>query len=242
MCTVTFLPRENGSFILTSNRDEAPQRSPHALSAIIRSGQELRFPQDTRGGAWIAASSDNRLVCVLNGAFEKHTPQPPYRRSRGLVALDFFDYPDFSSFALDYQWEGIEPFTLIVWDQGRLWELRWDEKQIHRLELAAGKPHIWSSSTLYDRAAQARRKAWFAGWLEGRHDFSKAAVLDFHRTTGDGDPWNDLIMNRNGVVRTVSITCVEKSLKNFGMDYIDLLREAVSQAEISLSREVVTTP
>lgn len=156
------------------------------------------------------------------------------------MALDFFDYPDLTQFALDYQWEGIEPFTLIAWDQGRLWELRWDEKQVHQLELAAGRPHIWSSATLYDPVIQAKRKSWFAAWLEGRDDFSKPAVLDFHRMTGDGDSWNDLVMNRNGVVQTVSITVVEKNSNQLKMDYIDLLRESVSQAEIALSREVVT--
>ncbi|HMQ62211.1 MAG TPA: NRDE family protein [Flavilitoribacter sp.] len=240
MCTVTFLPRENGNFVLTSNRDEAPKRSPQSLSTTFRSGQELLFPKDTRaGGTWIAASSDNRLVCVLNGAFEKHAHQPPYRRSRGLMALDFFDYANPADFAREYHWEGIEPFTLIVWDRGQLWEIRWDEKKLHQLELKADQPHIWSSATLYPAPIQAKRREWFAGWLKGRTDFPKDAVLDFHRNTGDGDPWNDLVMDRNGKVCTVSITCVEKTRKTFAMDYADLVHDSASLAEIELSREVV---
>ena len=240
MCTVTFLPRENGNFVLTSNRDEAPKRSPQSLSTTFRSGQELLFPKDTRaGGTWIAASSDNRLVCVLNGAFEKHTHQPPYRRSRGLMALDFFDYANPADFAREYHWEGIEPFTLIVWDRGQLWEIRWDEKKLHQLELKADQPHIWSSATLYPAPIQAKRREWFAGWLKGRTDFPKDAVLDFHRNTGDGDPWNDVVMNRGDIVRTVSVTSIVKDAAALDMQYHDLLNRQMKQTKIGLQSEVV---
>ena len=85
MCTVSFLPLENG-FILTSNRDERALRK----KAIFPSYQESKagtviFPQDGEaGGTWFA-TADTRMICLLNGAFKSHEKQPPYRHSRGKV-------------------------------------------------------------------------------------------------------------------------------------------------------------
>ena len=91
MCTVTFIPLKNNRFVLTSNRDESPQRSPETISSLRKEGQEIIFPKDKgAGGSWIAASSQDRLVCLLNGAFDCHQRTPPYRKSRGQMVLDFF--------------------------------------------------------------------------------------------------------------------------------------------------------
>ena len=98
MCTVTYIPNKDG-FILTSNRDENAARSPKNITRIDQNGTELVFPRDTTaGGTWIAVSETNRMVCVLNGAFDKHKHRPPYRRSRGLLVLDFFNFPNAESF------------------------------------------------------------------------------------------------------------------------------------------------
>lgn len=98
MCTVTYLPVSTG-FVLTQNRDEAPTRSPQIISKEKRFGTELLFPKDTKaGGTWIATARDGRTACLLNGAFEKHKHEPPYRLSRGLVLLDFLDGPSHSFF------------------------------------------------------------------------------------------------------------------------------------------------
>jgi len=123
MCTVTYLPRPSG-FILTHNRDEAPARSSQT---IVREktpgGQTLIFPRDTlAGGTWIATSRAGRTVCLLNGAFVLHKRVLPYRRSRGLILLDFFDWENPDDFFCDYDFEGIEPFTLLFFAQAQLSE------------------------------------------------------------------------------------------------------------------------
>lgn len=234
MCTVTYIPQGNGQFILSSNRDESAARSPENLARQRVQGMELIFPRDTTaGGTWIAASNDGRVVCLLNGAFEKHQHRPPYRRSRGLMVLDCFAFPSPELFSKNYTFTGMEPFTFIMVGNGQLYELRWDEKQVHFRKLDEQVRHIWSSATLYPPDIQAKREQWFRDWQEGRSDFSLAAIQNFHRFGGEVDDWNGFIMNRNHIVQTVSITNVVCSAEKTEMIYHDLLRERVKQAKIS---------
>lgn len=240
MCTVTYLPLKGPNYILTSNRDEAPARSPQNITRQHIAGQEVAFPRDeAAGGTWIAISSANRLACILNGAFEKHERRPPYRRSRGLMALDFFEYPSANAFLNNYIFDGMEPFTMIVLERGSLLEFRWDERQRHLLWMNARQPHIWSSSPLYPEDVRQKREQWFAGWRKGKKSFNREGILDFHHNAGEGDPWNDVVMNRGDIVRTVSITSILKSDKAMDMRYIDLLNKQEKQTKIELQGEVV---
>lgn len=235
MCTVTYLPQGQNKFILTSNRDENSARSPQNLTWQTVQGVELVFPRDTTaGGTWIAASDDGRVVCLLNGAFEKHSHRPPYRRSRGLMVLDYFSFYDADSFVRNYVFEGMEPFTFIMVGNGELHELRWDEKEIHFKKLDEHGKHIWSSSTLYTPPIKAKRKQWFEDWLKGRNDFSLEAIQHFHQNGGEKDDWNGFVMNRKNIVQTVSITNIVRGRSQTEMIYNDLLREQVKRASVKL--------
>ncbi len=240
MCTVTYVSPAPGQFILTSNRDEAPSRGATRLVVEEKEGKRLIFPQDpAAGGTWIAAASNQRMVCLLNGAFEAHNRQTPYRLSRGIMVLESFAYPNAHTFFQRYEFNGIEPFTLILYDQGALWELRWDglEKFIRSLDPRG--THIWSSATLYPADVRFRREQWFARWIESLSTFSVGAMLDFHLHAGDGDTWNDVVMNRGDIVRTVSITSIEKTESNLNFRYFDLLTANEQKAQIELTREEV---
>ena len=239
MCTVTYIPQVQEGYILSSNRDENAARSPRNLTFEEAGRQRLLFPRDTAaGGTWIALSDANRVVCLLNGAFEKHRHEPPYRRSRGIMVLDFFGFPSAEAFARNYDFEGMEPFTMVIVDAGQLSELRWDEKDVHFRLLDPQGYHIWSSTTLYPPPIQEKRNRWFAEWLEEREDFSLEAIQQFHFTGGDGDPYNDFIMDREGRVQTVSITNVVKTQEEFRMIYHDLLREQVTARQLGLRQAV----
>ncbi len=127
MCTVTYLPIQGG-FTLTHNRDEAPSRSLFSIERQRTNRRDtLLFPRDAKaGGTWIVATQSGKTACLLNGAFLKHHRQPPYRRSRGLMLLDFLDLEQPDSFFEQYPLEGIEPFTLLFFQQGNVVEFRWD--------------------------------------------------------------------------------------------------------------------
>ncbi len=67
-----------------------------------------------------------------------------------------------------------------------------------------------------------KRKSWFREWLQQNADPAPADMLHFHQFTGDGDAHNDLLMNRNGQVFTVSVTQLILTDEHTQMHYLDL--------------------
>lgn len=217
--------------MLTSNRDEHGQRPAAQLPRrYCIHERALIFPRDPQsGGTWIATAANGFSVCLLNGAFDKHVSQPPYRTSRGSVLLDFFGYDCVKCFVRKYDFTGIEPFTLLVVQAAPLLslnELRWDGATIHLTDKDPEQPHIWSSVTLYEPPVVRQRERWYAQWLTANPDFVTEDVLNFHRFTGAEDSWNGLRINRHNQLQTVSITAiVQKGSGNQTMVYEDLLRQ-----------------
>ena len=225
MCTVTYLPYQQG-FILTHNRDEAPTRSPHAITVAESGSDQLIFPKDTKaGGTWIATSRQGKTACLLNGAFVKHHHAPPYRRSRGLILLDFYTWESPADFFQNYDFEGIEPFTFLYFHTDQLTELRWDGQQRFVRALDPATAHFWCSATLYPPAIQIEREKIFLEWLKTHPSGQQnpTNILQLHHEGSVGDPENDYIMNRAERVRTVSITQITRQNVGATMYYEDLL-------------------
>lgn len=223
MCTVTFI-RSADKIYITSNRDEKHWRSsafPPALYPF--STGTLLFPKDgDAGGTWIGAHENGNAIVFLNGGFVRHQPAPPYRKSRGLVLLDLLDSSNPVTSFTQLSLQKIEPFTAVIWSSGQLFECRWDGAQKQVTELNDSEPHIWSSVTLYDETVVAKRKSWFREWLQQHSKPTPDDLLQFHQFTGDGDAHNDLLMNRNGQVFTVSVTQLVLTDENTHMHYLDL--------------------
>jgi len=237
MCTVSYIPQGKDSFVLTSNRDVNSARSPKNITRLEQNGQVTLFPQDEEaGGTWIAISNTNKVVCLLNGAFENHEYCPPYKQSRGLLVLDFFTFPDASVFFERYDFEGIEPFTMVVFDEDNLFEFRWNGEVPYIRELDTSGFYLWSSATLYPKEIRERRQSWFQAWLNHRTDFGLEAIRHFHRTGGKGDSGNGFIMNRNNLVQTVSITHVVKKSNGIEMIYHDLLNDSVKSEQLEVQK------
>ncbi|MDO1448530.1 NRDE family protein [Rhodocytophaga aerolata] len=234
MCTVTYLPTSDTTFILTSSRDERIARKP-ALFPVYKHTPfhaKVLFPQDgDKGGTWIASSS-TLTVCLLNGAFENHVPEPPYRLSRGLVVVSVFDYASVDEFIHAYNFQGIEPFTMIMVQHAStviLTELRWDGKEKHISKTNSQQPYIWSSVTLYDRQMIEERTLWFSQWLQEKA-FNVESIRGFHQSGGKGtDTSYNIRMNRPGLVSTVSITSVEVEISLLRMYYEDLATNTLAQ-------------
>ncbi len=236
MCTVTYHPTTAG-FILTHNRDEAPARSPEVISRTKNRFRTLLFPRDTKaGGAWIIADNTGKTACLLNGAFLKHAHTPPYRRSRGLLLLECFEAADPDAFLAEYDYTGIEPFTLLLFFGLSVQEIRWDGAQRFLKILAADQAHFWNSATLYPPEIQVRREQVFRDWLP-KHLPTARAFLQLHRTGTVGDPENDYVMNRANRVRTVSITQVIVHTQAVKMRYFDLLNSREDVRTLTLQPE-----
>ena len=236
------MPLPNNSYILTSNRDESPNRPAAIAPRKYRvAGKHVFYPKDPQAsGTWIATCENNYTLCLLNGAFESHVRKEPYRLSRGLMVLDFFKYNSVHSFIELYDFQGIEPFTLIIVDTNKgltLHELRWDGLKLHTLEMDTTAPHIWSSATLYESAVRLQREKWFSEWLQEQNgSYTIEQIIRFHTFGGEEDS-NSLVMNRNNVVKTLSITSIERHDDNYRMSYSDILADKTTTYRILQSEK-----
>ncbi|MEO5905691.1 MAG: NRDE family protein [Saprospiraceae bacterium] len=222
MCTVTFIPIANSVF-LTSNRDESPSRRASGLTSFHAPDKNvIHYPLDAdSGGTWIAYSDSGRIVCLLNGAFEPFKPDPPYRQSRGQVVIEAASEPEIDLFLQEYSFHRIAPFTLLIYEQDRFKQLTWDGENKHLKFLSAKEPQIWSSVTLYSPEVRAWRKSLFEKWLAGKTNFDREEIMQFHQMT-HGLPGNDFVMNRNEVVKTLSITSIVLNEKSGSLLHVEL--------------------
>ena len=235
MCTVSYLPLKDANYILTSNRDESPKR-PNALpiNQYCIGDKTVYFPKDPQaGGTWIATTGDDRTICLLNGAFQPHVQQAgqTFSKSRGIVVLDYFRYAGLLDYTEQYDFDQVEPFTLIVLEtinsQTQLTELRWDGELLHSTAMDETIPHIWSSVTLYSPEIRLQRTNWFDQWINEHAAFAQDNVMDFHRFAGEGDQTSDLIMQK-GNRQTVSICSIQRNEGLTTAVYVDLLKEETS--------------
>lgn len=232
MCTVTYLPINNKEFILTSNRDEDVNR-PTAIpiKEYVIDNKNLFFPKDPKAnGTWIAQDTKGYTLCLLNGAYQKHEVKSTYKKSRGLVLLDFYKFNCPTNFSANYDFMGIEPFTLIIvyacsnTDKILLYELKWDGHKANLIAHDSTLPQIWSSITLYTVDIIEERRNWFNKWLALNKLNTADDVLFFHHFGGNGSIENDLIINR-GQKRTVSICCINKSTSYTEITYEDIINQ-----------------
>jgi len=227
MCTVTFIASIDG-FYLTSNRDERQSRDTLPPFKHKVNGKTLYFPQDkVGGGTWIACDAQGRTACLLNGAFVNHRKETSYRKSRGLILLESFDYADISEFVDKTKLENIEPFTLLSIDFSkhnlkRFNEFRWDGEKKHLKALSLVEPQIWSSATLYPPEVQVSRQELFNEWIEKYKQFDDKMILNFHNRRHGLYPTDDILMQGYMDLKTVSISQVHVQQNNFRFKYLDL--------------------
>ncbi|MEM9000779.1 MAG: NRDE family protein [Bacteroidota bacterium] len=223
MCTVSFV-RHRESHIITSNRDEHIARPiSYAPKQETIKGCKVVFPKDPKaGGTWFAVNENGVVSVLLNGAFKKHTYLGNYSRSRGLVLLDVITNKNPTSFALEMNLEAIEPFTLVIFQQGKLNEFRWDGEQRYLKALKTSENHIWSSVTLYDQAAIQYRESLFSKFVTGGQATDPNTIADFH-SNNHGDFENGFIIDRNNGLKTFSMTQAIIDTDETVMKHIDLI-------------------
>lgn len=226
MCTVSFVKSGN-KVIITSNRDESVVR----LNAIhpkkhTLNNKKVLFPKDPKaGGTWFVADDNGTILVLLNGAGEKHQMSPPYRKSRGLIVLEIIG----SSSSIEY-WKGIclddiEPFTLVLYQEEKLYQLRWDGKHKGTLSLDTTKKHIWASSTLYPVEIREKRAEFFHAFLDQKEFVTEEELFQFHRCTDSDNVENGLVINRNDELKTLSITQSVLYQNKLTMKHYDLIHE-----------------
>lgn len=214
---------KNG-FVFTSNRDETTLRAATAPQEYLINNCKLFFPKDPlAGGTWYAANQYGNILVLLNGAEEKHEHKPPYNQSRGQIVLEIISNKNPFSYWQNIGLQKVEPFTIVLFQDNRLYQLRWNETHKSELELSVSKPHIWSSSTLYNAENRHLRAKWFLEFLETKQNITADDMLDFHSNTHAENTENGLIIDRNGLLKTLSITQSVISKTTINMNYTDLI-------------------
>jgi hypothetical protein len=207
MCTVSFV-QSNGKIIISSNRDETIYR-PNAIEPknYYLNNKNIIFPKDPQaGGTWFAVDETGTVLVLLNGANEKHHHQPSYRKSRGLIVLDMVSNESPIEFWTTIDLQDIEPFTIVLFQNRALFQLRWDGEVKETTQLDINDNHVWSSTTLYQKDIRESRSQWFYAFLESNSNASQEEMLYFHRYTEEENQENGLVINRNEVLKTLSIT------------------------------------
>lgn len=228
MCTVSFVS-SNGKTIITSNRDEKVIR-PSAIEPknYLVNNKNIIFPKDPKaGGTWFAVDELGTIAVLLNGANEKHKLEPHYRKSRGLIVLDIIGKPSPRDFWQEISLENIEPFTLVLFQDNELFQLRWDGSDKECISLDTKKNHVWSSVTLYPKDIRENRTDWFHSFLSqssGTNTIvSETEMLHFHRHTENDNTENGLVINRNDELKTLSITQSVTEMNKVAILHHDLI-------------------
>jgi uncharacterized protein with NRDE domain len=212
--------------ILTSNRDEQALRRAIEPRSYHLNGRNLVFPKDPQaGGTWFVVDELGTAAVLLNGAATRHQWNPPYSRSRGLILLDLVT----QNSAVD-AWElidleGVEPFTIVLFESGELYQLRWDGITRERTDLDTSESYIWSSAQLYSPEVRKRRQGWFEKFMHFSQQADPRDIYDFHQFTESGDTENGLVINRNNFLKTISITQAVIESDEVRMRYKDLTNQ-----------------
>lgn len=231
MCTVTYLP-VGESTIVTANRDEAPSRNSDGLSAHINlMGEEFLIAREPLHGGTNLAIGKLFTTILLNGAFRPHERKKRYRKSRGIIVLESLNLSSFRAIEKPYL-EGVEPFTLLRFGKV-IEEVRWDESEVYFQEYPIAKPLILASAKLYSAQVLEKRANWYHEFLRSAPR-NRQTVWDFHILGGDGDPENDMVMNRNDQVRTVSVTQIVTSPTINEAKHLDLIRGKTEEVKLGL--------
>jgi len=233
MCTVAYIPKAD-HIILLSLRDENPIRPaalpPHRFSA---DGIEMMYPYDMEGGGtWIGVNQWGAMVVLLNGAFEKHERQTQYESSRGLIVKKMLGNKSPVSVWNEMDLNGKEAHTLVVSENSQLYQLVWDEQQKHNIVMDPTVPYVWSSATLYDRITGEARNQSLLQRIKSSRLVDRLSLLDFFREYGDNE--NGFIMNRNELVKTLSMSYLVHYDNSIEFNYHELNTDNLHVSEINI--------
>ncbi len=151
--------------------------------------------------------------------------------SRGLVVTDAARAEDSKLYLENYDFTGIAPFTLLIYESENFFQLVWDGKEKHISLLPIDQPQIWSSATLYPPHVRAWRKSLFEKWINETNTFDRESIIKFHQIS-HGDPDNDFIMNRDDVVKTLSITNIILKDNSASVTHIELDKETREEIRV----------
>ncbi len=240
MCTVIYIPTKDGP-IFSSCRDEDPARAV-ASPPQIKNGKTglLVYPTDAAAkGTWIGMHSLGHLLVLLNGAFKSHEKKPCYKKSRGLIVKELLDTTDPLESWKIMDLQNMEPFTIVLWQQGDLYELVWDGLDKFRKSIPVRQPVLWSSATLYPAHVREERRNWLRDTWKIKPLQTTRELLDFLQAHNDAE--NGFVMSRGRKIQTLSISLVQLHPDQSTFEYHDLREKAAHHACLKKDKQIIST-
>ena len=189
-------------------------------------GKNIIYPKDSKaGGTWYVVDENGTVLVLLNGADKKHQVQLHYRKSRGQIVLEMISSTSPKEFWNEINLENIEPFTLVLFQDKQLFQLRWNGVEKSTVNLEIDKNYVWSSSTLYSKEIQEQRASWFYTFLGSNPEMTETKMLHFHRYTKADNNEDGLVINRNNEMKTLSITQSVIEKNKVMIHHLDLIAE-----------------
>ncbi|MFD2917232.1 NRDE family protein [Psychroserpens luteus] len=218
------MPVEDG-FLFTSNRDEKKYRPTIEPKIYIENKVKLLYPKDEKaGGTWIVTRENGTCIVLLNGAFINHQKKEDYLKSRGVILKEIITAEDPKFFFTEMNLKQVEPFTLIIFHNKQLTEVKWDGVEKHIIPKQINKPHFWSSATLYNSDQQRIRQEWFQDFCTSKSRLTIDNILSFHSNTHSENTEYGLVINRKDKTQTVSITQLVVKNNKVEMTYLDRVK------------------
>jgi Transport and Golgi organisation 2 len=239
MCTVSFVATKT-EYIFTFNRDENIGRTTPIFNAQKNVGfKNMHYAKDVKaGGTWFVVDDAGSIAMLFNGAFVKHDKALNYTKSRGIILLELFACIDCLVAFEQYDLLGVEPFSIILFQKNILYRLVWNGTSKSIIILPTNQPHIFSSATLYGHTVAQNRKQWLLNYLEKNKVIDKDVVLNFHKNTYIDDKENGLIINRNNITCTLSISQAVITRQQILVRHFNLITNKVIESKIHIHSEV----
>lgn len=236
MCTVSFVPAKDG-YVFTFNRDEKPERyTPNFISQEQMGDKEIWFAKDSKaGGTWFAADSLGNMAMLFNGAFTKHEKSLEYVKSRGVILHEIISAQGMQQHFVNSSLHGIEPFSVILFENKDLFRLTWDGVEKHTIKLLKEAAYIFSSATLYSDIIQEMRRKWFASYLQMQPQVNSRSIMDFHSEYKSEDRENGLIIEREAGCCTLSISQAVIQDNKLLLKHHDIRTGKIHQQQIALN-------
>ena len=93
--------------------------------------------------------------------------------------------------------------------------------------LNANENYIWSSSTLYSQNVRRQRAKWFTEFIENNSSLNEESMMHFHRYTMSENTEFGLVINRNDLLKTLSITQMVIENNRLSLTHVDLQNEEI---------------
>ena len=235
MCLVSYIPTKDG-FVFSSNRDEVPERNAMNIRTEIIKNKTIFYPADVKGGSWIFTSDHGDIICLLNGAHVAHERRSHYRLSRGLMLKAYFSYASPVDFIQYFNFEGIEPFTCVIVSPRYFFEFIWDGQVKYVKVLDPQKSFNWSSCTLYSPEVQKERSSWFEQALTIHPTLNQLSIEIIHLTQQKDRIEDAFVMDREGIVQTISLTQIDARPELLSLSHLNLLSSEKEVLQINILR------